>query len=107
MYTADSLVVPSLGKIMSASVHLVLGEHILTEVEVGQEMRAQTECQGSRILVSGGNEMILFLSRYAPKYVVDRIFLDLIGSRADEQWRTEANERVRATVESTQKERHT
>jgi hypothetical protein len=46
MYTAESLVVLSLGKIKSANVHLVLREQILTEVEVGQDMRAQTEWQG-------------------------------------------------------------
>jgi hypothetical protein len=49
--------------------------------------------------------MILFLSRYAPNYVVEMIWLDLIGSRADEQRRTKANEgcgrrlnRLRKTV---------
>jgi hypothetical protein len=61
MYTAESLVVLSLGKIKSANVHLVLREQILTEVEVGQDMRAQTEWQGWRILMCDGNEMMLFL----------------------------------------------
>jgi hypothetical protein len=68
-------------------------------------MRAQTECQGWRILMCDGNEMMLFLSRYAPKYVVEMILLDMIGSRADEQSRTKANEgcgrrlnRLRKTV---------
>jgi hypothetical protein len=55
-------------------------------------MRALTEWQGWRILVSRGNEMMLFLSRYAPKYVVEMILLDLIYSRADDQSRTKANE---------------
>jgi hypothetical protein len=90
MYRAESFVMLSLGKIKSANVHLVLREQILTEVKVGQDMRALTEWQGWRILVSGGNEMMLFLSRYAPKYVVEVMLLGLIGSRADEQRRTEA-----------------
>jgi hypothetical protein len=55
-------------------------------------MRALTEWQGWRILVSRGNEMMLFLSRYAPKYVVEMISMDWIGSRADEQRRMKANE---------------
>jgi hypothetical protein len=62
---------------------LVLREQILTEVEVGQDMRAQTEWQGWWILVSGSKEMMLFLSRYAPKYVIEMILLDFINSRDD------------------------
>jgi hypothetical protein len=48
MYRAEPLVVLSLKKIKSANVHLVLREQILTEIEVGQDMRAQTEWQGWR-----------------------------------------------------------
>jgi hypothetical protein len=39
MYTAESLVLPSLEKVKSANVHLVLREQILTKVEVGWDMR--------------------------------------------------------------------
>jgi hypothetical protein len=92
MYTAEPLVVLSLEKIKSANVHLVLIEQILTEVEVGQDRRAQTEWQGRRILMCGGKEMMPFLSRYAPNYVVEMISMDWIGSRANEQRRTKANE---------------
>jgi hypothetical protein len=84
MYRAEPLVVLSLKKIKSANLHLILREQILTEIEIDQDMREQTEWQGWRILVSGGNEMLLFLSRYAPKYVVEMILLDFISSRDDE-----------------------
>jgi hypothetical protein len=52
MYTAESLVVLSLEKIESANEHLVLRKQILTKIEIGQDMRAQTEWQGWRVLVS-------------------------------------------------------